>query len=286
MVTHRSGHEPCAIIRAMHVVLLRLALGLYSVGFVHAALTAFNRKQTFFRPALIAVFTGFALHVVSIVLRAMEVRYLPITQRYEAFSFFAALAALGFLIAYWKYRIAPLSVFAFPLIFIMTFIANLFYDPSRSIPPVLRSNWLYIHTPLVFLGYAALFIAFVAAIMYLIQERELKSKHPARFNSRLPSLEVCDDLAYKSLAIGFPLITLGIISGALWAQEVWGAWAGDMKVLFSFLTWFVYLLLIHYRLIAGWRGKKAAYLSIVGFIGVLVTFLGANYLGGLHTFNQ
>jgi len=270
----------------MHVVLLRVALGLYSIGFLHAVLTALNKKHTFFRPALWSVIAGFACHVASIILRAIEVRYLPLTQRYEAFSFFAALATLGFLIVYRKYRIAPLSVFAFPLIFIMTFIANLFYDPSRSIPPILRSNWIYIHTPLVFLGYAALFIAFSAGILYLLQERELKSKRPTRFHNRLPSLEVCDDLAYKSLAIGFPLITLGIISGALWAQSIWGAWAGDLKVLLSFFTWFVYLLLIHYRLIAGWRGRKAAYLAIVGFIGVLVTFLGANYFGGLHTFNQ
>ena len=284
IIAHRSGPKPCAIIAAMHVDLLRLALGLYFVGFAHSVLTALNKKQTMFRPALAAVSAGFVLHVASIVLRAMDVRYLPLTQRYEAFSFFGALAALGFLIAYAKYRIAPLSVFAFPLIFIMTFVANLFYDPSPAIPDVLRSNWLYIHTPLIFLGYAALFIAFAAATMYLIQEHALKSKHPVRFYNWLPSLDVCDDLAYKSLAIGFPLITLGIMTGALWAQAVWGVWARDAKVLFSFLTWLVYLLLIFYRLIAGWRGRKAAYLSIVGFIGVLVTFLGTNYFGGPHTF--
>lgn len=270
----------------MHVVLLRLALGLYSLGFAHSVLTALRKKQTFFKAALAATVAGFVLHVASIILRAMEVRYLPLTQQYEAFSFFAALAALGFLIAYAKYRIAPLSVFAFPLIFVMTFVANLFYDPSSSIPPVLRSNWIYIHTPLVFLGYAALFIAFAAAIMYLIQEHALKSKNSTRLYNWLPPLDMCDDLAYKSLAIGFPLITLGIITGALWAQAVWGVWARDAKVLFSFLTWLVYMLLIFYRLIAGWRGRKAAYLSIVGFIGVLVTFLGASYFGGLHTFNQ
>ncbi len=270
----------------MYVILLRLALGLYLVGLVHSILTTLKKKQTFFRPALYAVQAGLVLHLASIVLRAMDVQYLPLTQRYEAFSFFGALAAMGFLITYAKYRIAPLSVFAFPLIFIMTFLANMFYDPSTAIPPILRRNWLYVHAPLVFLGYAALFIAFAAAIMYLIQERELKSKHVTRFHNRLPSLEVCDDLAYRSLAIGFPLITLGIITGALWAQSEPIAWARDPKILLSFLTWFVYLLLIHYRLIAGWRGKKAAYLSIVGFIGVLVTFLGANYFGGLHTFNQ
>jgi cytochrome c-type biogenesis protein CcsB len=272
----------------MYVVLLRLALGLYTVGLLHSVLSVLNKKHTFFKPALGAVVAGFACHALSIVLRGMEVQYLPITQRYEAFSFFGALIALGFLVAYAKYRITPLSVFVFPLIFVMTFIANLTYDPSNSIPGILRSNWIYIHIPLVFLGFTALFIAFTAALMYLLQERELKSKHPTVFHNRLPSLEICDDLAYKSLAIGFPLITLGIISGALWAQAVAGAtWARDIKVLLSFFTWFVYLLLIHYRLIAGWRGKKAAYLAIVGFIGVLLTFLAANPFGsGFHTFYQ
>jgi cytochrome c-type biogenesis protein CcsB len=271
----------------MYVILLRLALGLYSVGLLHSVLTVIKRKHTFFRAALIAVSAGLVCHTASIVLRGLELRYLPLTQRAESFSFFAAVATMGFLIAYAKYRIVSLSVFAFPLIFIMTFIANLFYDPASSIPDEIRSNWIYIHTPLVFLGYAALFLSFAAAIMYLLQERQLKSKHPTMFYNRLPSLEICDDLAYKSLAIGFPLITLGIVSGALWAQTVWGnIWGGDLKILLSFFTWFIYLLLIHYRLIAGWRGKKAAYLAIAGFIGVLVTFLGANYLGGLHTFQQ
>src|SRR5689334_2437251 len=232
----------------MHVVLLRLALGLYCVGFAHSVLTVLNKKQTFFRPALYAVFCGFCLQVSSIVLQAMEVHHLPLTQRYEAFSFFGALATLGFLVAYAKYRIASVSVFVFPLIFLMTFIANLFPDPSRSVPPVLQSNWIYVHIPMVFLGYAALFIAFIAALMYLIQERALKSKHSVRFYNWLPSLDVCDELAYRSLAIGFPLITLGIIAGALWAQAVWGFWARDPKVLFSFLTWLVYLMLIFYRL--------------------------------------
>jgi cytochrome c-type biogenesis protein CcsB len=267
----------------MHVLLLRLALGLYFVGFAHSVVTALQKKQAFFRPALVAVSVGFVLHVASIVFRALEVQNMPTTQQYEAFSFFSALTTLGFLVAYAKYRIAPLSVFVFPLIFILTFIANVFYNPTPALPPGLRSNWVFIHTPLIFLGYAAAFIAFAAALMYLIQEHALKSKHPVRFHNWLPSLEVCDDLAYRSLAIGFPLITLGIITGALWAQsDVRGFWATDATVLFSFLTWFVYLLLIFYRL-SGWRGRKAAYLSIVGFIGVLVTLVGANYFGGLHT---
>src|SRR5262249_31132617 len=122
--------------------------------------------------------------------------------------------------------------------------------------------------------------AFSAAVLYLLQERELKSKHPKMFYNRLPSLEICDDLAYRALAIGFPLMTLGILAGALWAQ-VQSVPHAVAKILFSILTWLIYLTLIHYRLIAGWRGKKAAYLAIVCFVGVVITFLGSGYLTAL-----
>ena len=271
----------------MHIVLLRVALALYSVGLLHSIVTVLNKKYTLFRAGLVAVVAGFLCQTASIILRAVELRYMPLTQHSEAFSLFAALAALGFMIAYWRYRIASLSVFVFPLIFIVTFIANVAYDPSDVIPAALQSNWIYVHTPLIFLGYAALFISFAGAAMYLVQARELKSKHHTIFYYRLPSLEICDDLSYRSLAIGFPLITLGIISGALWAQDAWGTvWGGDLKILLSLFTWFIYLLLIHYRFIAGWQGKKAAYLAIAGFISVMVSFLGANYFGGLHTFTE
>ncbi len=216
----------------MHVVLLRAALALYSVGLLHSVLTILNRKHTLFRVSLFSIIAGFICHTTSIVVRAMELQYMPLTQRPDAVSFFAALGALGFLVAYAKYRITSLSVFVFPVIFILTFIANLVYDSSNSIPPALLSNWIYIHTPLIFLGYAALFISFGGAIMYLIRERELKSKHPSSFYHSLPSLEICDDLSYRSLAIGFPLITLGLLSGAVWAQSIWGTvWGGDLKIL-------------------------------------------------------
>jgi cytochrome c-type biogenesis protein CcsB len=168
--------------------------------------------------------------------------------------------------------------------------ANLDRESAGSIPEVLQlrgRQWIYIHTPMVILAYVALFIAFSAAVLYLLQEHELKSKHPKMFYNRLPSLEICDDLAYRALAIGFPLMTVGILAGALWAQTAWGTvWVGDSKILFSLLTWLIYLTLIHYRLIAGWRGRKAAYLAIVGFVGVIITFLGSGYFAALHTFNQ
>src|SRR5262249_23262710 len=238
----------------MHVLLLRLALGLYGVGLLHSVLTVLREKQTFFKPAAIAVLIGFILHATSIAMRGFELLSIPLTQTYEGFSFFAAVVVLAFFLAYSKYRIASLGVFAFPVIFIMTFMANLDREAAGAIPQVLRyqgREWIYIHTPLVILAYVALFIAFSAAVLYLLQERALKSEHPKMFYNRLPSLEICDDLAYRALAIGFPLMTLGILAGVLWAQTAWGSLGlGDPKILFSLLTWLIYLTLIHYRLIA------------------------------------
>ena len=269
------------------LALLRLALGLYFLGLTHSVLTVLRKKETFFKPAAAAMAAGFFCHAASIGIHAYQLQSFPMTNVYESFSFFAALAVPVFFVVYRKYRMPSLGVFMFPMIFLMTFMANMGYDQSRVIPAELMSNWLYIHTPLVILGYVALFIAFSAAVLYLIQERELKSKSPRMFYNRFPSLEVCDDLAYKSLAVGFPLMTLGIISGVLWAHSAnWAQWEFAPKIQGAFVTWLIYLLLIHYRLIAGWRGKKAAYLAIAGFVGVLITFVGVNYFAGLHTFTQ
>src|SRR5688572_6765829 len=282
MVTHwgrvPTGPKPYAILPAMHVQLLKLALGLYSVGLLHSVFTVLRKKQTLFKPAVVATLIGFACHVASIGIAVYEHRTL-MAQRYESFSAFAAVAVLAFLIVYWKYRITSLGIFAFPAIFVMTFVAVLHaYNAPVSVPELLRSRWIYIHAPLVILGYVAFFVTFSAEVLYLIQERELKRKRVS--HNRLPSLEVCEDLAYRSLAVGFPLMTLGILSGALWAQQVSGlAWMSDPKILLAFITWLIYLLLIHYRLIAGWRGKKAAYQAIAGFVAVLVTF---SFSSGFH----
>ncbi len=270
----------------MDIVLLRVALSLYSIGLVHSVVTVLSSRYTLFRVSLAAVVAGWICHAAAIALDAGEPVLTPLTDGYASFSYLAALAALGYLIAYARYRIASLSVFVFPVVFLLTFIAYMGRHASTSsVPAAIASGWIYVHLPLIFLGYAALPVSFAGSIMYLMQEHGLKSKHLTGFYRRLPALEVCDDLAYRSLAIGFPLITLGIVSGALWAQAELGTfWGSDLTVVLSLLTWFIYLLLIYSRLINGWRGKRAAYLAIAGFVCVLASFLGAGYFGGFHSF--
>jgi cytochrome c-type biogenesis protein CcsB len=131
-------------------------------------------------------------------------------------------------------------------------------------------------------------VAFGAGIMYLLMERELKRKKLGAIFKRLPSLNVLDDINYRCLTIGFPLLTLGIITGSIWASLAWGSyWTWDPKEVWSLITWLLYAALLHGRMTVGWRGRKAAILAIVGFCAVLFTFLGVNLLlPGLHTYSN
>lgn len=261
---------------------LRMALVLYSLGLLHAILTVVGRRQKIFRVALGAISLGVVFHLVALVEDGLAMEHFPATNLREAASLLAFLLATAFLLVHWRYRFQSLSVLLFPLVFVLTLPAALDRSTATWELPILRTAWLYLHVSFIVLGYAAFFLTFAAGVMYLVQERELKSKRPRAFYYRLPPLEAIDDLAYKSLSIGFPFITLGIVSGAIWASSVWGpSWPADPKIAWSFATWMIYLLLLCARSIAGWRGRKAAYIAIAGFIAILVTW-GTN--SGMHSF--
>jgi ABC-type transport system involved in cytochrome c biogenesis permease subunit len=135
------------------------------------------------------------------------------------------------------------------------------------------------------LGYTGLFLTSVGAIMYLIQESELKSKKPHTFYYRLPSLEVCDELYYRSLVFGLMFLSLGILTGVVWASRTWrGPWQLDPKIVASVVTWIIYLILFSTRLRGSGRRRRAAYLAIFGFAAVMVTFLGISFLSSQHGF--
>ena len=268
--------------RLMSLLLLRLTICFYSVGLLHSFLTIITRKKTLFRVALACISAGFLCHLLAISMAWFETRHPPISGLQGVLSFFALVIVLAFLLAYARYRLDSLSVFVFPLAFILTLAANLTSEPSRPYPEILGSLWLYLHVPFIFLAYAAFFVAFASGLMYLIQENELKRRRPQAFYYRLPSLEVCDDLGYRALSIGFPLLTLGIVAGVLWQAP----WQLDNKIIASFSTWIAYAVLIAYRLSAGLRGRRAAWMSILGFILILATFIGTRSQGSAHPFIQ
>jgi len=229
---------------------------------------------------------GFICHCAFTMFRYLEAGHTPITNLHESLSFFSLTIVAVFLGFQHRYRSAILGSFVTPVALLVMLASTIFPSAITPLNPALKSGWLGFHTIAAFAAYAAFAIAFSAGIMYLLQEHFLKKKKLGALYHRLPSLEILDDINYRCLTIGFPLLTIAIISGAIWAESAWGAyWSWDPKETWSLITWFVYAALLHGRLTTGWRGSRAAILAIVGFCVLLFTFLGVNLLlPGLHSY--
>ena len=241
---------------------LRVAVAMYSLGLIHALVTILRREATMFRPALAAFVVGVILHGVSIVERWFAVGHLPVENFFESVSLYAFLMALVYLYVYWRHEFASLAVLAFPLVFILALLGATEIPVASWASHRVRDAWLLIHVALVMLGYAALFLTAGASLFYLVEERKLKRKSVGGFK-RLPPLGTLDNLINRSMGIGFALLTLATIAGATWAYIESGTrWIGDAKIAISFLTWGLCLVMVFLRTSAGWRGRKAAIMSL------------------------
>ena len=236
---------------------------------------------------------GLLAHTTGLILRWVEsyqlgYGHIPLSNMYEALVSLSWCTVLVLIIIEKKFKSDILGVFVFPLVSIAMAYASLSPNIQNEIEPLipaLQSNWLTYHVLTCFLGYAAFATSFGASIAYLIKnKKDGTSTHDD--SDKLPTMEVLDEVIYKANAVGFLLLGIGIITGAVWANYAWGSyWSWDPKETWSLITWFIYAAFLHARLTRGWRGNKTAILSIIGFCGVLFTFLGVNYvLSGLHSY--
>jgi ABC-type uncharacterized transport system permease subunit len=270
--------------------LLLIVLAAYVVAAIHAILAFVNKRRTLERITLGSVAFGFVLHTFSLVTDwTGEGRY-PLFGLRETLSFLAWTLVATYGLVIFRYRTQALGSFTLPLVAILTFIASVTRDNASAVATreVTDPNaaWLFpIHTTLLIFAYAAFFLVFIASIMYLMQERELKLKTFSAIFHRLPSLTTINDIATTTVGVGWTLLTLGILTGMIWSSSLGnGLWHNDPKEIFAALTWLLYLLLILYRASAGWRGRRAAWMGVVGFALVLCTFFGTRLLGGYHVF--
>ncbi len=263
----------------MNLWVLKLAALVY-LGATALHLVHLVTQREAFRPwAERATWAGFGLHTLGLLLRFFEAGYTPVTSLHEALSFFGWCVAGLYLVLQVRYQLASLGAFATPVATMLVLGALIVPGEIQPLPAALQSWWLPVHVMLLFVGDGAFAVAAAAGVMYLIQERQLKRKRLGAWFRRLPSLEVLDELNYRCLTLGFPLLTMGIITGAIWAQQAWGTyWSWDPKETWSLITWFLYAALLHGRLTVGWRGRRAAIWAILGFASVLFTFLGVNFV--------
>jgi len=261
------------------ILWLRVAAGLYSFGLLDAIITVLRRREAIFRVAIVAFALGAVFQLVSLVEMGLAQGRLPVNDIFETMAFLAWIVTVVFLAIHYRYKAASLSVFIFPLVFVMTLVGALRNPVSPWSNSVVRSTSLAVHVVASLMGYAALLFTAAASVVYLMQERQLKRKNiPAVFRV-LPPLGVLDDLISKSLGLGFLFVTIGLVIGSIWAfVETGTRWIGNGSVAISFVTWAVYLALVFFRVSAGWRGRKTAILSIIALVCCLVTWIAHSQL--------
>jgi len=216
----------------------------------------------------------------------MGIGHAPLSNMYESLVFFAWTIGIIYLFIERRYKNPFIGVCATPLAFLAIAYASLnpsISDRIQPLIPALKSNWLIAHVFTCFFGYAAFAIAFGLSLMYLLRLKSTPGQ--SKLMDLLPSANVLDELSYRMILFGFLFLSIGIITGAVWANSAWGTyWSWDPKETWSLITWFIYATLLHARNMRGWQGKRIAYLSIVGFLAMLFTYFGVNYLPGLHSY--
>ena len=242
------------------------------------------QKNTFYKIGFFFLASGFIVHSIAIVYASIKTGHFPVGNLSETLAFAGWTFAGVFLVVQNRFRLKVLGSYAAPVVTLIMIVSFFMPNEPSQAKSFFKSVWLVLHVMVIFMGEASFALACGVGIMYLFQENAIKTKNPGFFFKRLPSLELLDTAGYACIITGFTLLTVGLITGFLYAKTVWGKfWSWDPKEVWSSITWLFYAALIHERLAVGWRGRKAAVMSIVGFAVVLFTFFGVNFfLKGHH----
>ena len=259
--------------------------------------------------ARFVVFGSNFLFTITLLSRWIGEGYFPLSNLYESLIFLSwSISALQLLVET-KTQSRLIGAISTPLIFLISGFSSLTLpvEMQKALPlvPSLQSNWLMMHVSMMMVSYATLIVGSLLSIFYIAFEAFKKKDNSVSFEvgltntvatttstvknySQLSLLQTIDLWSYRIIGIGFPFLTIGIISGAVWANEAWGSyWSWDPKETWALITWLVFASYLHARITKSWQGEKPAIIASVGFVVVWVCYLGVNFLGkGLHTYGQ
>ena len=234
--------------------------------------------------AVVMGFVGLMTRWYESYLISPDVGHIPLSNLYEVFILFSLLTALMYLYYELRYQNRQLGSFVLPVIstavgFLLWYTFDRQAHEIQPLVPALQSYWMKIHVPANFIGYGAFALAAAVGVAYLLVDKGMLA-------SRLPSVEMLDDLMYKSIAIGFAFFTIATILGAMWAAEAWGGyWSWDPKETWALIVWLNYAAWLHLRLVKGLRGPLLAWWAVIGLFVTAFAFLGVNmFLSGLHSY--
>ena len=259
---------------------LNLALPvLYGGTFCAYLLLFVTNRSRFNKTSRTLIVISAFVHFIYLVLRGIGQNHIPLASQGEALTFFSFATVAVYL--YLELRLKNNSMGFFVVIFVFAFqlLATLRYAPFAPMKPILQSGWFAFHTASSVLSFAAFAIAALLSILYLLLFREIRARKPGFIFHRMPPLELLDEMAYKSVTLGFLLLTFGIGTGVLWADQAWGSfWSWDPKQVSSLVIWLVYAAYLHARLQKGWTGKRVAIFATLGFFTLIFTFVFVDIL--------
>ncbi|MFQ5897611.1 MAG: inner membrane protein YpjD [Candidatus Methylomirabilia bacterium] len=263
---------------ALNSLPFSLALAAYFVATGLALAYLISRRDGLHRLASLAALAGWVFHTLALVVRGLELNRPPLATLSEAISVLVWASVLLTLWAERRYGVKVLSAFVLPVVLSFSLSTVTFPGSVGDLAPALTSVWISVHVVLALLGISAFVLNFAGGIMYLLQERQLKSKRPGALYYRLPSLETLDRITLRALTLGFPFLSAGLVLGAARAGTAWERFfTVDPLVIFSCIAWGIYAMTLSGWVVAGWRGRRAAYFAIVGFAALLLT-LGTGFL--------
>ena len=253
------------------------------------------------------VFLSNFLLTLTLIIRWIKEGYFPLSNLYESLIFLTWSISTIHLFIEFKTKSRLIGAISTPLMFFLSGFSSLTLptEMQKALPlvPSLQSNWLMMHVSMMMLSYATLIVGSLLSILYLAflgfnmkfkENKETETifldsvllKTTSVASSKLSLLETVDTWSYRIIGLGFPFLTIGIISGAVWANEAWGSyWSWDPKETWALITWIVFAIYLHSRLIKGWEGKQAALVGSIGFFVIWICYLGVNFLGkGLHSY--
>ncbi|OPY64706.1 MAG: Cytochrome c biogenesis protein CcsA [Syntrophorhabdaceae bacterium PtaU1.Bin034] len=268
---------------ALNNKILGVVTLLYLCLFVTHLLYFATKKEKVFRVMWIVLYVTFGFHSIGLMARWIEsyrlgIGHAPLSNFYESLIFYAWCISLIMIVMKRKLSVPIITMFAALVALFFMGYASLSPSVAKNIQPLipaLQSNWLHVHVFTCFIAYAAFAISFLCGFFYLF-----------RWKGVIPPKETLEEINYQSIMVGFPMLSAGILTGAVWAHYAWGSyWSWDPKETWSLITWIVYALFLHARFARGWRGKRIAMLSIIGFMSVIFTYFGVNFiLAGLHSY--
>jgi cytochrome c-type biogenesis protein CcsB len=257
---------------------------LYVVSAVFYFCYLFSKKESLAKTGYFLALLGLIVHTLALIMRIVESGHAPFTNMYESLSMFAWASILAYVIIEKIFKIRKAGAYFMLIVIALMALASSPLMPKQAMPlvPALQSYWLWLHVSITLIGEAFFAVAFITSIMYLVADsKEKKGK-----KTGLPSTKL-DSISYRCVAVGFPIFTLGgLVFGMIWAYKAWGSyWSWDPKEVWSLITWFVFALYLHTRVVMGWKGRRSALIAILGFLAALFTYFGVNYLlAGLHSY--